>query len=110
MIAFYRLTRVSRRSTGVIIFPLLFDREHFRDFMIEPTPARMAGGHRIYRYVFAGFVFFVVVSRHRVPAKFERVMLGVRSPVRVFPKELRDFSFLRSVWNLAAETTKDVVL
>ncbi len=97
-------------SYGVMIFPLLFNGEHMRDLMIEPTPGRLVGGNWLYRFVFTGFVFLMIVSSHSVEPRFAPLLLNDNAPVRVYPRELRDFQFLREVWNLAGETIKDVVI
>ena len=93
---------------GIIVFPLLFEREHFRDFMVEPTPGRMFGGHRVYRFVFSGFVIVILVSAHLPEPRFVRLFLQDEGAIKLYPRELTDFPFLRDVWNLAGETTKEV--
>lgn len=95
---------------GIIMFPLLFQGEHLRDFMVEPTPGRLPGGNRIYRFVFSGFVILIIVSSHPIEPRFRRLLLSEARPIKAYPTELRDFSFLRDVWNRAGETTKDVVI
>jgi hypothetical protein len=95
---------------GIIIFPLLFEGDHLKDFMVEPTPGRLPGGNRIYRFVFNGFVIFVIVSSHPIETRFRRLLLSETGPLKVYPTELRDFPFLREVWNRAGETTKDAVI
>jgi hypothetical protein len=97
-------------SYGCMVFPLLFQREHFRDFMPEPTPGRLSTGHKTYRFVISGFVIFFVVSSHSLDQRFTRLLLRPEAPLRIFPRELTEFTFLRETWNRAAETTKDVVI
>lgn len=94
---------------GVIVFPLLFQGKHLRDFMVEPTPGRMIGGNRVYRFVFSGFVIFVVVSSHQLQERFRRLLLQDEGVIKVYPQELASFGFLRDIWNLAGETTKKLV-
>ncbi len=99
-----------KETYGCIVFPLLFEGKHFRDFMVEPTPSRMPGGHHLYRFVFFGFVFYIIVSSHRIEDRFKRLLVDDAGLIRLFPKELREFRFLRDVWNLAGETTRNINL
>lgn len=91
-----------------VVIPLLFEGEHFRDYIVEPTPGRIEG-HKCYRFVFGGFVFMFFVSNHNLPAKFERTVLADSGPVFLYPTELAEFAFLRDVWNRAKDSTRDVV-
>lgn len=100
----------SKETYGCMVFPLLFDGKHFRDFMVEPTPSRMTGGHHFYRFVFFGFVFFMIVSSHRIEDRFMRLLVNDTGQIRIFPSEFREFPFLRDVWNLAGNTTRHVIL
>lgn len=93
---------------GVIVFPLLFQGEHLRDFMVGPTPGRMFGGNRVYRFVFGGFMIIILVSAHLPEPRFVRLFLRDEGAIKLYPRELTDFPFLRDIWNLAGETTKDV--
>src|ERR1035437_506423 len=98
----------SPRMYPCSVFPLLFEGEHFRGYMVEPTFCRIEG-HKCYRFVFGGFVFMVFVSSHNIPPKFEKVLLTDNSPLFLYPTELSDFAFLRDVWNRAKDSTRDVV-
>ena len=48
---------------GCVIFSLRFRGKDFRDFFVEPIPARV-DNHKCYRFVFAGFVLVYFVSSH----------------------------------------------
>lgn len=91
-----------------VVLPLLFEGKHFKDFIVEPTPARIVG-HKCYRFVFGGFVFLFYVSSHMLPPAFQKTTLPQSGPFDLYAKELRDMTFLRDVWNRAGETTRDVV-
>ena len=78
--------------------------------MVEPTPGRLLNDNRIYRLVFSGFVILVIVSSHPIEARFRHLLLSEAQPIKVYPTELRDFSFLREVWNRAGETTQDAMI
>jgi hypothetical protein len=88
--------------------PLLFEGKHFKDFIVEPTPAKIAG-HKCFRFVFGGFVFVFFVSSHTLPPAFQKTILPQSGPFDLYPRELGDMEFLRDVWNRAGETTRDVV-
>jgi len=91
-----------------VAMPLLFEGKHFRDFIVEPTPARIAG-RKCYRFVFGGFVFIFFVSSHMLPPAYQKTILPKNGPFDLYAKELRDVAFLRDVWNRAGETTRDAV-
>jgi hypothetical protein len=91
-----------------LVFPLLFNGEHFKGYMVEPTFAKIEG-HKCYRFVFGGFVFMIFVSSHRLPSKFEKILLTDKKPLFLYPTELREFPFLRDVWNRAKDSTRGVV-
>ena len=46
---------------GCAIYSLLLDGAPLRAMFVEPTPARV-DNHKIYRFVFSGFVFIYFVS------------------------------------------------
>lgn len=96
------------RNYPCLVFPLLFDGEHFKGYMVTPTFAKVEG-HKCYRFVFGGFVFMFFVSSHSLPSKFEKILLTNNIPLFLYPTELSEFAFLRDVWNRAKDSTRDVV-
>jgi len=92
-----------------VIFALHFDGQPLPDFMVEPTPTRFEG-RRCYRFVLAGFVILIFVSRHTAPEKFLKHVLSPDRPIETYDNELANFGFLREVWNRGAQTTKDVAI
>jgi hypothetical protein len=91
-----------------VVMPLFFEGKHFKDFIVEPTPVRLAG-HKCFRFVFGGFVSIFFVSSHMLPPAYLKTALPQSGPFDLYGKELRDVAFLRDVWNRAGETTRDVV-
>jgi hypothetical protein len=92
---------------SVLLFNLHFNGEPLRDYMVNPTPARH-DGRRTYRFVFGGIVAVVFVSKQPPPPKLERFLMGSTPSIQSFDAELRDFAFLRNVWNRASQSTKDM--
>lgn len=86
------------------VFALHFERNHFRDFLVEPTWARL-DGRKFYRFVFMGFVIFIYVSGHPIPSGQQRLAITPSKPIQTFDHELGDFTFLRNVWNRAISKT-----
>jgi hypothetical protein len=84
---------------------LHFEGDHFRDFLVEPTHARL-DGQKFYRFVFMGFVIFIYVSGQTISPAQQRLAIAPNKPVQTFDHELREFTFLRNVWNKAIESQK----
>lgn len=89
---------------GVMVLTLHFDKQHFRDLIVEPTYMRI-DGRRCYRFVFMGFIVLIFVSNQRLPRKTEQAVLSPERPVTCYDAELNELQFLREVWQKAAETT-----
>lgn len=90
-----------------VFFNLHFEKEHFRDLMVNPTYMRVEG-RLCYRFLLSGFVVLIFVASHGPPPSFARFVLAPDSPVRGYDADFREFRFLSEVWDLAARTTKDV--
>jgi hypothetical protein len=82
----------SPEEYGCVIIPLLFEGEHFRDFMVEPTPCKV-DGRRCYRFVFFGFVFLVFVSSHGPPPTMTKLLIRDDRPIEIYPTELHELRF-----------------
>lgn len=91
--------RLPGKSTEyeVSLLTLMFEADHFRDFIPEPTVTR-ANGCRVYRFVLAGFVVFFYVSSHHPPSSHPAISLSESAPVRSLDKELREIGFLHEIW------------
>jgi hypothetical protein len=72
------------------------------NFFIEPTPCRVSG-HKAYRFVFGGFLFFFFVSSHQLPPAFRSCALQADGNFRILDSELADHPFLRDVFNRAKD-------
>jgi hypothetical protein len=79
------------------IFRIVESGEHFIDFMTNPTYAKLEG-HRYYRFVVRGFLFFVFASQG-IPKDMEPLMLAPDKPVFVMNTDFHSHKFLSSVWN-----------
>lgn len=91
----------------VLVFTLKFEGVHFRDFIVEPTPARFKGG-RFYRFVLRGYVVFIYVASGNIRLPLPSQILDPDRPIRTVDSEFREFKFLREVWDRACESTKDI--
>ena len=97
-----------RETYPCLVIPITFNGDHMPDIIVEPTFAKF-DGHRYYRFVFGGFLFLVFVSSHEMPSSLKRSCLSDSGPLVAFPHELGDFRFLREMWNLAGEKSKNIV-
>ncbi|MCB1209556.1 MAG: hypothetical protein KDK97_09530 [Verrucomicrobiales bacterium] len=88
------------------IYALHFNGDPLRDFLVEPTHMRV-DGHLCYRFVFMGFIIFAFVSSHGIPKTAEKLVIRHDGVIQTFDAELREFAFLRHVWDTVRETTKD---
>jgi hypothetical protein len=86
---------------------LHFDGEHFRDFMTEPTWCRV-DGRLMYRYVMGGFLVKILVSKHPLPKKYERIQINPSEPPFSIDVDFKEIGFLTRVWQDMIKTTAHV--
>lgn len=56
----------SPREYGCLMFAVRHEGAIVKDLVIEPTPSRLLD-HKCYRFIFGGFAWIYVVSKHRLP-------------------------------------------
>lgn len=83
---------------GCLVLALHYEDEPMKDIIVEPTYCRIEG-HKAYRFVVAGLVFFCVVSSHPVSEHWHKLLLGYSDQVTVYRTDLPDLRFMRDVWN-----------
>ena len=84
-------------SYGTMMFALHYRKDPLHNMLVEPTPCRV-DGHRVYRFVFHGFVMMIWVTGHRVGSRWRRLFLGADGATTVYSAELDEFKFLHSLW------------
>ncbi len=83
---------------GCTVCRLKFQGQDFRDFAVQPTPAR-PNGHNIYRFTYAGFVFFYYISRHALSLGARRSFIQRNGQMVLMDGHLEELTFLRDTWN-----------
>jgi hypothetical protein len=89
----------SKNRFACTIFRILWDNEHFQDFMINPTPMKIEG-FTCHRFLLRGFLFLVYGSP-KAP-KEQEVLFIEPGKVFVMNAEFREFKFLSKTWEAGA--------
>jgi hypothetical protein len=79
-----------------MVVAVLDQGHHFKGFMVPPLYTRI-DGHKCYMFIFGGFLFLVSVSRHGLPASFEKLKVADNSALPVLPIDWREMRFMREI-------------
>jgi hypothetical protein len=92
----------SAEEYACFICTIKLDGDTFSDFFVQPTPSRLEG-HRCYRFVFSGFIFYCHVTSHPVPSSMRRLTLQPNGTLIIGDTEIAEHPFLRDTFNSAKD-------